>query len=116
MKIPRPLCISSAIVLMISCNFHYERTYNAEKVSVPQSGTSPHSMGDTTAPTKSGKRLDSNSPGTELLGKWKQVTPFESLSDTDSKITYIQLMNDSIAEIQLTDANGDNNDRTKLYV
>jgi len=107
MKIPRLLCISSAIVLMTSCNFHYERTYKSEKVTVSHGNTSSHSMDYTIAPTKSGKSLTSNCTSAELLGKWKQVTPHESLSDTDSKIAYIQLMNDSIAKIQVRDANGE---------
>jgi hypothetical protein len=42
----------------------------------------------------------------ELIGKWKQVNTDESINKTNPKIDYIQLINDSAAEVQLIDTTG----------
>ncbi len=42
----------------------------------------------------------------ELIGKWIQVSADKSLNDTNLKIEFIQLINDSVAEIQIHDSTG----------
>lgn len=59
------------------------------------------------ANNKSEKNSERNFTNIELLGKWNQVSTDESLKDKDSKIESIQLVNDSIAEIQLINSTGE---------
>lgn len=42
----------------------------------------------------------------ELIGKWKQVYSSQTFSDEDPEIDFIQLVNDSIAELQIIDSGG----------
>lgn len=42
----------------------------------------------------------------ELLGKWNRDYPDKSLNDQDIEIESIQLVNDSIAEVQINDSTG----------
>ncbi len=56
---------------------------------------------------RSEKSLDRDYTSAELIGKWNQVTPDKSLGDIDPKIGFIQLVNDSIAEVQIIDSNGE---------
>jgi hypothetical protein len=54
------------------------------------------------ANNKSEKNNERNFTNTELIGKWNQV-----INDKDSKIESIQLVNDSIAKIQLISSSGE---------
>ena len=42
----------------------------------------------------------------ELIGKWNQVSTKKSRNDRDPKIEFIQLFNDSVAEVQILDSTG----------
>jgi len=55
------------------------------------------------AKNKSEKNNEINFTNTELIGKWNQ-----EINDKDSKIKSIQLLNDSIAKIQLINSSGEN--------
>ena len=55
------------------------------------------------ANNKSEKNNEINFTNTELIGKWNQ-----EINDKDSKIKSIQLLNDSIAKIQLINSSGEN--------
>ena len=60
---------------------------------------------------RSKKSHDRDYTSAELIGKWNQVSADNSLNDTDPKIKFIQLVNDSIAEVQIIDSTGE----TKVY-
>ncbi|MFI8380593.1 hypothetical protein [Leeuwenhoekiella sp. NPDC079379] len=55
------------------------------------------------AKNKSEKNNEINFTNTELIGKWNQ-----EINDKVSKIKSIQLLNDSIAKIQLINSSGEN--------
>jgi len=56
---------------------------------------------------KSEKNSERNFNISELIGMWNQVNTDESLKNKDSKIESIQLVNDSVAEIQLVNSTGE---------
>ena len=53
------------------------------------------------------KSRDGDYTNAELIGKWNQVSADKSLNDTDPKINFIQLVNDSIAEVQIIESTGE---------
>ena len=53
------------------------------------------------------KSRDGDYTNAELIGKWNQVSADKSLNDTDPKIKFIQLVNDSIAEVQIIESTGE---------
>jgi hypothetical protein len=55
---------------------------------------------------RSANSRDRDYTSAELIGKWKQVNTDESINKTNPKIDYIQLINDSAAEVQLVDTTG----------
>src|SRR5690606_22223617 len=55
---------------------------------------------------KSEKSRDRVYMSAELLGKWNRDYPDKSLNDKDIEIEFIQLVNDSIAEVQINDSTG----------
>lgn len=55
---------------------------------------------------KKSKSHERNYTSAELLGKWNQIGTDMTLNDTDSKIEYIHLVNDSVAEVHLIDQTG----------
>lgn len=55
---------------------------------------------------RSEKSRDRDYTSAELIGKWKQVDADLTPSDSSPKIGYIQLINDSVAEVQLLDTSG----------
>ncbi len=56
---------------------------------------------------RSEKSRDIGYTSAELLGKWNRVYSDKLLKDTDINIEFIQLVNDSIAEVQINDLNGE---------
>lgn len=55
---------------------------------------------------RSEKNRDKVYTNAELIGKWNQVDTEKSQSDTDPAIEYIQLVNDSIAQLRIIDSKG----------
>jgi hypothetical protein len=53
---------------------------------------------------KSRERVYTN---VELIGKWNQVGTNKSQNNSDTEIEYIQLVNDSVAELQICNSNGE---------
>jgi hypothetical protein len=55
---------------------------------------------------RSRKSHDRDFTSSELIGKWVRDYSYRSLNETDIKIDFIQLVNDSIAELQINDSIG----------
>ncbi len=55
---------------------------------------------------KSEKSIDRGFTNAELLGKWNRDYPNRPLNDKDTEIEFIQLVNDSIAEVQINESTG----------
>lgn len=56
---------------------------------------------------RSEKSRDRVYTSAELIGKWNQVSTEKSQNDTDPEIEFIQLVNDSVAEVQIIDSTGE---------
>ena len=55
---------------------------------------------------RSEKSRDRDYTSAELIGKWTEVSADKSPIDVNPKIEFVQLINDSVAEIQIHDSTG----------
>ena len=57
-------------------------------------------------PQKTDNRQNKNITTANLLGKWNQVNKNKSLEESNPKVEFFQIMNDSIVDIQIVDSTG----------